>query len=293
MNPGTDKRRLIWALLICLLAALWAGVTPAARTPGGYERLEERLVAFGRSPEAVHRLFSGSGGARLKNVALYMRIQEGKLAYDRFLDPQALAQARRFSRRYDEALRQAQAAYGVDPSVVVAILLVETRLGTQTGNHPVVPSLAAFALMERKDYRDRVWRMLPAKDRKRWGRRRFDQKLISRAHWALTELDALVRLLEQDRKVSGLKGSFMGAIGWAQFMPTSLLRYGADGDGDGQVDLFTPEDAFMSIANYLKSHGWKDSASRSHREKVLLRYNNSRPYVRTVLEIARRLSRDP
>ncbi|SHF97821.1 membrane-bound lytic murein transglycosylase B [Desulfacinum infernum DSM 9756] len=289
--PG--KNRILRAIWIWVVVVGCAGATVPAFATGGYDLLQKRLSASGRSSEAVRTLFSGTEPPRLKNVALYMRIRESKLNYHRFLEPDYLAMARRFLETHAEALHRAREVHQVDPTVVVAILLVETRLGTNTGSHPVVPSLAAFALMEQKTYRDRVWRMLSAKDRKRWGRKRFDDKLTARARWALQELDALARLAERGQKVSGLQGSFMGAVGWAQFMPTSMLRYGADGNGDGVVDLFAPEDAFMSIANYLRSHGWKDSAPLPHREKVLLRYNNSSPYARTVLEIARRLNRNP
>jgi membrane-bound lytic murein transglycosylase B len=293
MRRSTGKNGILSTLWIWAMVVGWVGALAPAWATGGYDLLENRLSAAGRSPHAVRELFSGTGPPRLKNVALYMRIRESRLNYDRFLEPDSLERARRFLETYAPSLERVREVHQVDPSVVVAILLVETRLGTNTGNHPVVPSLAAFALMEQKDYRDRVWRMLSAQDRKRWGRKRFDDKLTARARWALAELDALARLAERGQKVSDLQGSFMGAIGWAQFMPSSMLRYGADGNGDGVVDLYAPEDAFMSIAHYLKSHGWKDSAPLPHRERVLLRYNNSAPYARTVLEVARRLKRDP
>jgi membrane-bound lytic murein transglycosylase B len=81
----------------------------------------------------------------------------------------------------------------------------------------------------------------------------------------------------------------MGAIGWPQFLPSSLVRYGVDANQDGEIDLFHPADAIFSVANYLRGYGWTQAKSRAEKEKVIWYYNHSRPYVRTILELARRL----
>mgnify|MGYP002390767984 CR=1 FL=1 len=78
----------------------------------------------------------------------------------------------------------------------------------------------------------------------------------------------------------------MGAIGWSQFLPSNVPRYGADGDGDGKIDLFQPDDAIFSVANYLRAFGWRPTASRAEKEKAVHRYNHSTPYVDAVLTLA-------
>lgn len=82
----------------------------------------------------------------------------------------------------------------------------------------------------------------------------------------------------------------MGAFGWSQFLPSSLLRHGADGNGNGIVELDQPEDAITSVASYLRAHGWANAGSPHEKEAVIFHYNKSRPYVQTVLAIAARLS---
>ena len=72
-------------------------------------------------------------------------------------------------------------------------------------------------------------------------------------------------------------------------MPTSILAYGKDGNDDGTVDLLDHADAMASIANYLKSHGWRPGLSRRKAEKVIYHYNHSEYYVKTILKIANRL----
>jgi membrane-bound lytic murein transglycosylase B len=81
----------------------------------------------------------------------------------------------------------------------------------------------------------------------------------------------------------------MGAIGWPQFLPSSLVKYGVDGDGDGRIDLYSAEDAIFSTANYLRAYGWREARLPADREAVIWNYNHSRAYVRAVLEIAEEL----
>ena len=83
----------------------------------------------------------------------------------------------------------------------------------------------------------------------------------------------------------------MGAVGWPQFLPSSLVKYGVDGDRDGRIDLYEPADAVFSVANYLHGHGWADGLDREAREKVIWTYNHSRPYTKTVIDVAERLPR--
>lgn len=275
------------------VAALWVGIlagVDGARAADPFFGVRKLLEAEGCPPTPLETVFSGMGGPVYGNVALSMKIRESALNYDAFLEPAALAQARDFWNAHEEALERVGSTYGVDPSVIVAVLLVETRLGRNTGTHPVATTLATFALMLDPAERDRVWRMLSESDRARWTRSRFDAKLEQRASWALRELRALLALVEKGyADAARWRGSYMAAVGWPQFLPSSLLHYGADGDGDGLVDLYSPDDAFASVARYLKANGWKNDAPWEQQERVILRYNNSRPYAGTILEAARRL----
>lgn len=120
--------------------------------------------------------------------------------------------------------------YGVDRSVIVAIWGMESNFGRFTGTRPVIQALATLA-----------WE----------GRRRtlFTTELIS----ALQILDR--GYIEPDQ----MKGSWAGAMGQTQFMPSSYLQHAQDYDGDGRRDIWkTLPDVFASIANYLSAYGWKD-----------------------------------
>jgi membrane-bound lytic murein transglycosylase B len=120
--------------------------------------------------------------------------------------------------------------------------------------------------------------------KKHWLERRIAQK----AQWAYHECKALLTYAQQSGKDPlDIPGSFYGAIGIAQFMPTQALRYGVDGNQDGVVDLFVLEDALFSMGNYLRANGWQGPMqSQRKQRRVIYNYNHSRIYVNTVMAVA-------
>ncbi len=86
-----------------------------------------------------------------------------------------------------------------------------------------------------------------------------------------------------------IPGSYAGALGLSQFLPSNALRLAKDGNNDGAIDLFQHPDAIYSIANFLKHYGWDPDISKQKAYKVLYKYNHSKPYVTTLLKISDRL----
>jgi membrane-bound lytic murein transglycosylase B len=128
-------------------------------------------------------------------------------------------------------LMSAQSAHGVPAQVIVGIWGMETNFGSFTGNMPVIQSLASLAYDGRRSAM-------------------FREELFA----ALTILDKGHASLDQ------MRGSWAGAFGQAQFMPSSYLRYAVDGDGSGNRDIWKSlPDVFGSIGNYLKQAGWDDA----------------------------------
>jgi len=104
------------------------------------------------------------------------------------------------------------------------------------------------------------------------------------------ELLCLIRLSEQKKiDFTQLKGSWAGAFGMPQFIPSSFEAYGIDWDGDGRVDLDMLPDAVASVSNYLKKHGWKNSLAHKKAIRVIKYYNISQPYATTILKLAEKL----
>ena len=144
------------------------------------------------------------------------------------------------SRRHRRSLAGISKRYGVSSRVIVAIWGMESNYGRFTGTRPTVQALATLA----------------------WDGRRgafFTQELIS----ALQILDN--GYIELDR----MKGSWAGAMGQTQFMPSSYLAHAQDYDGDGRRDIWTTlPDVFASIANYMKAYGWVDGQAWGREVKL-------------------------
>jgi membrane-bound lytic murein transglycosylase B len=275
-----------------LLLLLGSGVveSSAAAAPDVFAPVKQKLVGDGFASSQVTALYQDGVTPLYKTIALTLRMRESKLNYDQFLQPGTIAEAARFLRRNEPLLRQAEAAYGVNRCVIVSILLIETHFGQYTGKVPTFAILSTFALMDRQENRDKVWKHLSPEDRKKWDREEFDRKLLKRADWAYQELCALLELTDGNwRKTTAYKGSVMGAIGLPQFLPSSLNRWGVDGNRDGEKDLFQLEDAVHSVGNYLRAHGWNEAKTRFEKEEVIYTYNHSRPYVNAVLGVAEKL----
>ena len=270
----------------CLLWASGAGTA----ADDAFASLKQKLVSDGFGQTQVSTLYPLGLTPLYRTVSQTLRIREGKLNYDQFLQPSVIAEAKHFLHRNETVLLQAEAIYGVNRCVIVAILLVETHFGSYTGTVPTFAILSTFALMDQKSSRDKVWNLLSPQDRKKWDRAEFDRRLTQRADWAYDELYALMRLTDGNPgKIAALKGSVMGAIGLPQFLPSSVVRWGTDGNRDGRIDLFGLEDAVFSTANYLRVHGWDEAKTQSEKEEVIYTYNHSRPYVGAILGVAREL----
>jgi len=144
-----------------------------------------------------------------------------------------IAEGVEFWKKFPRTLERAERKYGVPPEYVVAIIGVETFYGRNTGNWRVVDALTTLAF----DYPPRA----------RFFRAELEQYL-------LLARDAGIDVLST-------RGSYAGAIGIPQFMPSSARRYAVDFDGNGRIDLQkSRSDAIGSVANFLKTHGWRRDA---------------------------------
>src|SRR5690606_11087387 len=98
-------------------------------------------------------------------------------------------------------------------------------------------------------------------------------------------INAFKILQEGHIKQEEMKGSWAGAMGQSQFMPTSFYKYAVDYNGDGKKDIWgTKQDVFASIANYLRTEGWSDN--KEDKEKTLMHWNRSTFFVTSVFKLA-------
>lgn len=147
----------------------------------------------------------------------------------RFVNARRIDRGIQFWNTYSSDIARAEQQFGVPAEIIVAIIGVETEYGRNMGSFSVLNALATIGF-----YGER--------------RREFFQ----------SELEQYLLLARENQlDMAGTRGSFAGAMGIPQFMPSSQRRWGVDFDGDGRIDLrHSPVDAIGSVGNFLKSHGW-------------------------------------
>lgn len=268
--------------IIACCAALWGmlgGLAGAENynLPIAYVNLQYQLVRQGVDKDFVLKTFADSRNQFLPQVVkkiAHLR-KERAADYSFFLKPEVVSRGRTYLNEHHRDLDRAQTIFGVLPEVIVAILTVETNLGNTTGKYPVFNVFASLAVMDTPEVMAEAG-LSP----------RLKARLKKKADWAGRELKIFLKYCQEN----GLdpfqfSGSWAGALGYAQFLPSSLARCGKDGNGDGKVDLFTHPDAIFSIANYLSKSGFRLDNQKTWRRAVLA-YNHSDAYADTVLMLA-------
>jgi len=279
------KRAQILLLTLVFLGS-WATSSAPQEKSDNFAVLRQRLVADGFSVEAIAQLYSRPEVfVEADGVSRFFVHSEAKLNYDQFSTPESIERAQRYLQENITVMSTAEAAYGVDKRVITAILLVESRLGTVSGSRSALNILSTLAALTDPAFQEIFWHIIPPE--RRIPRERFNERVQKRAEWGYRELKALLRYAEREGLDPALiVGSYAGAVGYAQFMPTNILAYAQDGDQDGRIDLLVHADAIASIANYLKRHGWQPGISREKQEKVIYAYNPSSYYVNAILKVA-------
>jgi len=242
------------------------------------------LTVDGRPSEQLLEMAQNERKKAPKNIKIPLP-EPGPLVYRSIMTQERLDEAKRFLEANRKSLLRVERHYGIPGEIAVGILTVETRLGTFLGDKSAFLTLASMARCD--DYKCVAGAFKDehvTKGQRRW----IDRRTAQKARWAYGECKALLTYaLQTGRDPLSIPGSFYGAIGIAQFMPSQALRHGADGNGDGVVDLFVMEDALFSMGNYLMANGWRGSMrSRRKQRRVIYNYNHSRIYVNTVLAVA-------
>ncbi len=283
-------------LFICTALVLWylsdaCAKKNMARDPR-LNPLAERLIQDGFSANMLEPLFSRPNVKfDPSGVAMFFAHSEARLDYGQFLTKKSVSRGRAYMKQHRKALSLAGEIYGVDAGIITAVLLVETRLGKYLGSRNVLNALATMASLTDPALVETIWEHIPQS--RKPARKTFLKKVSQRCPWAYKELVSLLKYAQREGiKPYTLKGSYAGAFGIPQFIPSRALTLAVDGNKDGRADLFSHEDAIYSVANYLVHFGWKQGMTAQERYKVLFAYNHSDVYVKTLMELAENLSRE-
>jgi membrane-bound lytic murein transglycosylase B len=246
-------RRLLMVLLGAFIAIVPArgqepaAIAPVAPLPPPFDlwmvSLRAEAAARGIRPEVLEQAFAG-----VEPVAQILDRDRAQAEFtldlstylSRRLTKRTVRTAREMYRNHRTLLHRIGQKYRVNPRVVVAVWGLESNFGRFAGVRPTIPTLVTLAYDERRGAMFR------------------------------TELFSALEILNRgDIEIDRMKGSWAGALGQPQFMPSSYLLYAQDFDGDGRRDIWQSEpDVFASVANYLKEHGWTDGVGWGREVKV-------------------------
>ncbi len=212
-------------------------------TDPAYTAFRDRMVQqYQFSPIELDNIFIN---VRLKPniLAIMAKPGESKEWYDyqpQFVTPVTINKGLSFRSIYSEALKRAEATYGVPEEIILGIIGVETGFGGHKGSFLALDALSTLAFRDTR-----------------------------RAEYFKEELAELL-IYCRDQKINPLtiKSSYAGAIGYPQFMPSNIVKFSVDFDNSGTTDLInSPIDAIGSVANYLAKHGWQKGKPIGYRAK--------------------------
>lgn len=249
------KKALLLLLFLALLAVILLG--EEKEFPTALERVIKKAEEKGFTRFELEKIFSDQRLEFYNDIGKFKKkkVDYFEAAFGLF-SPNSIARGREFLTENKAILEKAEREFQVSKEVIVAILRLETNFGSFVGRRRLIST--------------------------------FYSMLISdfRADFAEKEMLNLFLIARKNHEDPfNYSGSYMGAFGLCQFLPSSYLHYAADGDSDGKVDLNNVADAVMSVARYLRTHGWKKNDFYRQKEAIYS-YNRDLMYVLAVMSYA-------
>jgi membrane-bound lytic murein transglycosylase B len=270
------------------------GNAPIARpdTTGALERALKVIASHGGVDTGFVRELIASPQTRFDTTLVSINVTNfaSKPDYSHNYNAYSLQQVRQFLQAHTTMLAEAEQQYGVPAEAIAAILWVETKYGRYTGKHHIPSVYLSVALSAEPEFIERnVERVVTGAGADTLSRdsvrAMVERKADKKVRWAISQLQALEYIARHGTlDVHRLRGSWAGAFGLSQFLPSSYREWAVDGDRDGDVDLYSTHDAIFSVGNYLNKNGW--GASDAEQRKAVFHYNNSTAYVDAVLHLA-------
>lgn len=238
VETAARRNRVNQALRLGATLAVVAGPLPAlaatcGNTASGYGAWKQEMAAearaAGHKPETIAALLDTSYA--FATIGADRNQKSFKLSLNEFMKKRGsgaiVSKGRQLKATHAALFASIEKRYGVPPGPLLAIWGMETGFGTFTGKQNTLAAVATLA---------------------------YDCR---RSEYFTDQLSAMLTLMDRGTVTAAAKGAMHGEIGQTQFLPKNILLYGADGDGNGRVDLDGMADALASTANFLKGHGWK------------------------------------
>ena len=289
--------KLIFAAALSLVISLPSLASSASTVAPDWSVVEKRLKSAGLKKSFIEALKANYEPEDFQNVVelnllLFLRKTDDHGVQ---VTDDAVDRVRGFLTDHDVAFRKAEREHAVPGPVIASLLWIESRYGKNLGRFNVASIFCHLLQAERVD----VLKHLKGAGAKRFKSKKLskreiakiDERTSKKAKWALQELKALQRIYRSKGPIAvEIRGSFAGAFGMAQFLPSSYSRWAKAMDSNAVPDLGRPEDAIQSVAYYLNQNGWKTKKTKTH-VRALMNYNNSSDYANAILKLAAKADR--
>lgn len=281
---------LLWVVLSPLQTQAAGNHSPAPEPDWTY--VEKKLNAA-KMPKAfindMRRIYNPKDFLKVleMNILLYLRNTD---YHQPQVSTDAVTDIKKFLDKNKGPFADAEKKYSVSAPTISALLWLESRHGANKGSFHVASVFLHLVQADRPTVQRYLKASLPkyTTNYDKGMQAKITKRSKAKADWAMAEIKAMAGIDKKDRNVlKNLKGSFSGAFGMSQFLPSSYLTYAKPYKKGHSPDLSKSDDAIVSVANYLKLNGWRNAQARSHK-RALMRYNNSEDYAKAILSLASR-----
>lgn len=260
-----------------------------------FETLKQNLIKDGFDTEFINKIFSQSRSEYIPHI-IRINVKQAIDGSDfvQYNKASVAKKVKKYISKNNEFLTRLYEKYDVPPEIICSILMIETKLGSYMGKYRVVNIYSSMAASNTDQSINEIYKRyqkdaMLAEDQK-LSRKSVAQKVKRKSSWAYNELKIFLKYIKNDNiDPFKIKGSYSGAFGLAQFIPSSFAHYAVDGNVDGKVDLFNHHDAMASVANYLKENGWRKGLTKVEKNKVIRTYNHNTYYADAVMNIAEKI----
>ncbi len=281
--------------IILVLALLFGGCpAEAGELVGSFKYAENKLRAAGFDRaflRALGKTYEPKGFQDVVELNVNLFLKKTDYHGVQVTDA-AVASVSEFMRANGAALDAVQRRYGPSGPVIASLLWIESRYGRNLGSFHVASVYLHLLQSDRADVLARL---------KGGGAKRFNAapskkdlakipgRAKKKAAWAMSELRALQKVFRKRGDFAlGLRGSFSGAFGLCQFLPSSYLNWAKSARPPAAPDLLRPDDAIHSVAFYLQRNGWRRDRPKTY-VRALMNYNNSSDYANAILALAKKV----
>lgn len=297
LTDAAMKFAILFAFLLggCSHAPISAPTPRVPSSLGPNEYAAQKLLDKGLNKDflaLVRKMYREDQRDKVLELNLLGFLQTNKARGDEPIPGWELARVQKFLGSHRRTFREAEREFHVQKEVIASLLWVETRHGRDLGHFHVASALYSLVEADYPTLLDGLLdqaRQKAGTDYDQLMGNRIQERARTKSDWAAAELVALQEIhLKGWKNAEHLYGSFSGAFGMAQFMPSSYLSW-AKSD-HSKPNLFKAEDSILSVANYLNSNGWQGQ-SREAQEGALFHYNRDKAYVTHILKMSECLRR--